>query len=380
MAFSAPRPRWRRVRALLFGVAGILLVATAGRWWPNQARALAGDASTRASLSMRMGGVPLALPKRTLTAERAIVTERAFGLFESDAVINVVPQAFLDPVGGFLVTDEREGQLRSYAPDGALRWHTGRIGDGPGEFRLIAGAARLGNGEVAAVDRNGRITVFDAEGKTVLHTVETGLSQVTDVAAVHDSLLLVAGVMEGRRRGPRLHLLHPRTGEPLRRFFAPFAGSPNQAAATVAGFTRFALRGDTLAATFGVSDTVYVFTAAGEPVRQFPLLADSLRRVPLRAPSAGTQMERFSWLTTFDLVADVHWLPDGIVVAYQSVLPGTAFERQWHLVTMTPAGQPRLEVPRVPPLLAVDPERGTFYFLDPDSETPDRWIEARLRG
>lgn len=380
MAVSNPPPRWRSPGALALCIAFLLLVATAGRWWPNEAPALAGETSSRASLSMRVGAAPRAVPNRTLTATDAIRTERTFTLFESDAVINVVPQAFLDPAGGFLVTDEREGQLRSYAPDGALRWHTGRKGDGPGEFQLIAGAARLASGEVAAVDRNGRITLFDAEGKMVLHTVETGLSQVTDVAAVRDSLLLVAGVAEGRRQGPRLHLLHPRTAEPLGRFFAPFAGSPNEAAATVAGFIRFDLRGDTVAATFGVSDTVYVFTADGKRLWQFPLRADSLRRVPHGAPSAGTQMERFSWLTTFDLVADVHWLPDGIVVAYQSVLPGTAFERQWHLLTMTRGGQPRLEVPRVPPLLTVDPRRGTFYFLDPDGETPDRWIEARLRG
>ena len=36
-----------------------------------------------------------------------------------------------------------------------------------------------------------------------------------------------------------------------------------------------------------------------------------------------------------------YWLSDGFAIAYQSILPGTSFERQWHLLTATPTGEPR---------------------------------------
>lgn len=365
---------------LALGIAVLLVVGTAGRWWPSESPAVANPASSQASVAMRVGSAPRAISKRTMTVAEAIVSGRPIQLNESDAVINVVPQAFLDLGGGFLVTDEREAQLRSYAADGSLRWHAGRKGGGPGEFRSVAGAARLGTGEVAAVDRDGRVTLFGGAGEGVIHTVETELLQITDVSVAHDTLLLLAAVSGGKLEGPRIHLVHPRTGEILHQFFAPFAGSPNESAATVGGFTRFDVRGDSIAAIFGVSDTVYVFTIDGNAVRQFPIRAELLRPVPRGGPPTGTQMERFAWLTTFDLIADVHWLSDGFAIAYQSVLPGTSFEREWHLLTVSSTGEPRVEVPRTPRLLAVDPDRGALYFVDPDSETPDRWIEARLRG
>src|SRR6059058_3088465 len=44
-----------------------------------------------------------------------VAVKRMFGLEENALVINVSPEATLDPAGGFLVTDEREAQIRRYA-------------------------------------------------------------------------------------------------------------------------------------------------------------------------------------------------------------------------------------------------------------------------
>lgn len=310
----------------------------------------------------------------------------AFGqtvqLQESDEVINVTPQVTLDPRGGFLVSDEREGQVRSYAPDGRLRWHLGRLGSGPGEFRALSRSVRLAGGQVLAAELSGSFTLLDPTGSTALATIRNPFFHVQDMDVVDDSTVLVSARLEGRQgNGPSLHLWDVRTHRVRSSFFDPFAAAPNPVAATLAGWTRTAIRGDTVAAVFALSDTLYLFTLDGRPAGQRPIAFQRFRPVPAETPSGGSDpVRRARWLGSFDFVSDIFWLPDGrMLVPYHSILPDQALTRAHHLFGMDRAGNRLFEIPNVPRLLTVEPASGTLVFVAPDAEAPNRWTLAHLR-
>jgi len=67
--------------------------------------------------------------------------------------------------GAIYVDDSHPPSIRHFDPDGRfVRW-IGREGEGPGEFRSIAGISVLPDGRLAAWDRRGRITVYGTDGE-----------------------------------------------------------------------------------------------------------------------------------------------------------------------------------------------------------------------
>ena len=65
--------------------------------------------------------------------------------------------------GAIHVDDAHPPSIRRFSPDGRfVRW-IGREGEGPGEFRSIAGLSVLPDGRLAAWDRRGRITVYGTD-------------------------------------------------------------------------------------------------------------------------------------------------------------------------------------------------------------------------
>lgn len=310
---------------------------------------------------------------------------RTLTLEENAEVINVSPEAVLDPAGGFLVSDEKEAQIRRYSPAGEVIWRAGRRGDGPGEFKAPTAVVRLPSGEVVAFDRGGRFTVLDAGGSRVFRTFQTRLRHISDAAVLADSTVLVAAIPEGDWNAPRLHVVDPASGAVLTgRFdFAPFRSSPAQAAATIAGWVKLSVRGDRVAAIFATSDTVYLFDTAGRRLRSVPVPFERFRPAPRRTPHDGNSdpRSRMRWLSSFDLVADVHWLDNGdLLVPWQSIDERDATTRHWNLLRMTADGRRLQELREVPRLLEVDGARSALFFVDPEAEAPNRWFEARLPG
>jgi len=301
-------------------------------------------------------------------------------LAETPAVINVGIEVAPDPRGGFLVADALEGQVRSYAVDGALRWHAGRRGAGPGEFRTLARAVRLRSGQVLAAEWNDRFTLYDSAGAAPPAIVTTPFKHVEDVEVVDDSTLLVSALLELNTHGPRLHLWNLRRGRVVHSFFAPSRGTPNQAAAHTAGWVRTALRGDTVAAVFSLADTVHYFTRDGRRLGSEPIPFRHFRLVGKKMPSGGANpVERARWVESFDLVNDVSWLPDGrLLFTYQSMDAKQALTRRWHLLAMERGGRALFELRDVPRLMAVDD--GALWFMSPGSEAPNQWTVATLRG
>ena len=307
----------------------------------------------------------------------------AFGLYEDERTINVEPVVAVDPAGGFLVADVREAEVRRYGGSGETRellWRSGGKGGGPGEFTAPTAVTRLPSGEVVVADRMERLAFYGPDG-AFLRSVQVPIGHIEDVAHADGSLLLIAGRLPGGPESPRLHLWDMDAGRIVRSFFTPFSRSPNPAASTIAGWTKFSIRGDRVAAVFATCDTVYFFSTRGDALGSRPIPFRGFRRGEAKLPDGGDPRERARWLASFDFVADVHWLPDGrLLIPYQNVVPERAMERRWHLLRMDRSGRADAEVRDLPRLLDVDGRDGTLYFVKRGAEAPNQWEPARLRG
>lgn len=336
------------------------------------------ERAEKASARMSVGGPGPSPPSAALPSLPYL---RSFTVDETDAVVNVTPTLVPDPRGGFLVADVSESQIRRYADDGTLLWHAGRRGRGPGELTSPTAIARMPAGEVVAVERGGRLTFFDSAGTRAVRTAETRLSHVEELVVVDDSTLLLSGVGRAGVDGPRLHLWSTARNAVLASFFAPFSRQRNRAAATVGGYVEADLRGGTIAAVFAASDTVYYFTRDGRAAGQVPLPSAHFRPAPEREPgrTITNPVERARWVSAFDFVADVAWLPDGtLLVAYQSLDADRALSRRWHLLGMTRDGARTFEFRDFSLLLGTDSRRGLVYLVDRTADAPNEWNVARL--
>jgi hypothetical protein len=304
-------------------------------------------------------------------------------LEENDTVLTVYPRMRLEPGGGFLVSDAGENQIRMYAADGRLLRHFAREGNGPREFRFIQRAARLPSGGVVGLDMANKGTVFDSTGTEVVHTFRPRVGPAHDFVVLDDSTLLIAGQVRGltpRGAEARLHVWDLRRDTLLHSFFSPVVeGEAALLAANTVGFVSAAVRGDTIAAVFSLSDTVYLFRTDGTPLRKVPMPVAGFRRITARHAVPGGRggvVEAREWIGSFSLVADLFWTGDGdFLVQYQDRV-GT--ESHWRLLGMGPDGTRRFEATDTPHLLDVDRATGDLYFVKPGAPTPNVWARGVL--
>ena len=197
-----------------------------------------------------------------------------------------------------------------------------------------------------------------------------------------DSTLLISGIGDAGESGSRLHVWSIPRQVVKKSFFAPFSHQKNETVAAFAGFVMASLREDTVAAIFGASDTIYYFMLDGRSAGQTALNSANFRPAPESAPKRTIRdvRERAEYVSKFDIMADVDWLPDGgLLVAYQSIEAQQALGRRWHLVGQDRAGTRRFESRNVSSLiLGVDPATRTVVLVPPDAEAPNRLTIARL--
>jgi hypothetical protein len=324
-----------------------------------------------------------AAPREVFTPlDRHVAWGRTLALEENDAAVNVLIRATPDPRGGFLVADEQENQVRRYDANGKLLLTFGRRGPGPGEFNALNRAFRLASGDLLAVDVLSHAAVFDSAGAKLERTFRTPVGAVKMAYLLNDSLLLLGGQILDERAGgsdERLHLWNLRANRLARSFFPVHATTQaHQFAANTAGLVGAAQRGDTLAAVFALSDTIYLFDLSGRRLGTVPLRAEGLRRFDpaMRMPRMELVGVR-EWIGRFSLVTDLWWLRDGsFLVQYQD---REGVEPKWRLVHLARDGRRLFESKDTPYLVAVDPT-DTLWFVQPGSPTPNAWASARLRG
>ncbi len=312
--------------------------------------------------------------------DSALEWQRELTLEENDSTINVVVRAALDPHGGFLIADEREGFVRRYGPEGRLLAQFGGKGNGPAEFPNVLSAVRLPNGSIAAFDIEYRVAVFDSTGGRVLQTYRTPIGHLHAVIALDDSLFLLGGQITGDERDQRLHIWNMAADSVTSSFFAPpLPSEAHVVAARAAGWVGFDRRGDTLAVVTSLSDTLYLMTVQGRMLERIPIPSTALRRLDpdMALPTGrGSIGEARKWISSFSLIADVHWIGDTFVVQYQDRLRP---EPDWSLIGMTREGRRTFESVDTPKLLASDQDDRLLYLVSPESDTPNVWRAARLR-
>lgn len=299
-------------------------------------------------------------------------------LEENDEVINVWPQVSVDGAGNFLVADQKESQVRVYGSSGKLVRHFGRKGNGPDEFNSTVRALPLPSGGVLVVDARGKVAVVRSGEARVSETHRLPVRPVYSASLIGDSLLLVAGRIGEKEPGsPLLHVFDLASMSLSHSFFSSPSRFRDDPIERNIGFVNATVSGDTIAAVYSVSDTVYLFRPDGTALGQVPLNSKNFRRAEGRPPKRGSNVQDLlKWVATFSLTTDVFWTPGGdFLVQYQD-RDGT--DMRWRLTRITREGQPVFDVWDTPRLLASDQQGSRFLFISPDSETPNVWVSASL--
>ncbi len=318
-------------------------------------------------------GTPEPLPRQYFTITGRIALE------ENRDVINVAP--FVAPRGdadGFLIVDQREARTRLYAADGRLVRQFGRRGRGPGEFQRPIAGAQTPSGRLVVADMANGLLQFSAHD-SLLSSARPQLTPMYGAVAVSDSIVLLAGrgTAPAGQRAPLLHLWSLERGEVVRSFFPTPGDSIQRLAARNFGWVGTALRGDTIAAVFSLSDTLYLFNTQGQPLGTVPLAVRGftpVRELPEGRGDDPVELNR--WMGQFRFLNSVFPMPDGsYLVQYERP---EAMESRWNLLRVDARGRVVWDLTDTPRLMAA--QNGRLYFQDPQAEAPNRWIVAQLRA
>jgi hypothetical protein len=101
----------------------------------------------------------------------------------------------LRPDGAVCIADNTDQRVSCYSSNGKLLFHSGRKGQGPGEFQLPYRLAALPDNSLAVFDLAGRsISLLDPKGRFVRRIrVPFGFSQVAGMLGLSPQLVAVSG-------------------------------------------------------------------------------------------------------------------------------------------------------------------------------------------
>ncbi len=309
--------------------------------------------------------------------EEHIRRERQIELAESPSVLNVNPRIEVDRLGGLLVADANEAQVRRYAPDGSLLWAFGRKGRGPGEFLRLSTALRTRGDTILAAEMGGRISLLDPTGARLARLRESGLGPLYDGTPVGDSLVVFAAREGGKVETPLLHVWRVASDSVVSRFFhTPPAPNGMESAYAFAGTADVAARGDTLAAVFALTDTVFLFDVRGRQLGRVPLPFLGFRRPTRPMPKQASLEEYREWSRGFSAISQIHWLTDGSFLVQYFDTDGV--NPSWRLLHVSRKGERLFEILDSPQLLAVSRADDALYFATPEAETPASLTSASV--
>lgn len=298
-------------------------------------------------------------------------------LEETDEAMTVQPMVRLGGDGTFLLVEPLEGQVNLYGADGQLRRVVGGRGEGPGEFRFPLSAHPTPDGDIVVADLMlARLTFFPGSGGDP-EVVPSPIMTVQGAQDLGDGRYLLTGThaLEGRPR--LLHVWNRGTGE-VERSFLPM-GVPEESLGHAMSFqgASATLEADTIWAVWALSDTLYKFNPDGDLLGRIPLPMSrpmgTLSSVGAGGADPGADPGGFDQLTQ---LYGVYLLEDGNLLI-QSMQP-RANDAVWDILILDREGRLILSAGNMPQLLAV--ERDLFYFDDPASVLPNRWLVARWRG
>lgn len=314
-------------------------------------------------------------PSEPTTIEDVMVWLDTLHLEQGDS--SIVAEPNLRPgLNGWLYWDTQLQVARKYSTSGEFLLGLGGPGEGPGEFKGLAGVAELDDQRLVTIDARGHLAIWSANG-VLEQDIATGIISPRGLVAVSGGK--VAVVLRPHQAGDSVwgltvQILDPQTGA-AERTVARIPLNPQllTAAYTVQP-TAPHVQGDTVLVTL----LDYVWT--------IPLSRGQYTSYHIRGPSgdsispvAGGNVARGEvreWLMQTTFIGEFGRLTDGRwVVGTYRVLPGQV---QHGLRLLNAVGNPLWELETAPPLLGVGPE-DRLYFGDPAGMQPSHILVARLR-
>lgn len=312
------------------------------------------------------------LTKSDLADEIGLDWERDVELEESERVVNV--EISVRPVGeeDYLVADAEEAQVRRYGPDGSLEYAFGHEGGGPLGFSAPSAALSIGEDSVLVVDLQAKLAIVSPDGDSALATHTLPLGPIYDADLLDGRHVLLSG--RSVENPHRLHVVDYRSGEIVRSFFPPPVGDERSVRSV--GLTNSTVRGDTIAAVFALTDTIYYFDARGQELRQREFSSDHFREWQ-RPPPGRSRAELREWYRSFSYTTHVFRPTDSLtIVQYQD--RARDMTPRWRLVGLRRDGTTAFDLTHTPNLLTVRPKQDRLVFVSPRSLTPNRWSIAVL--
>lgn len=320
----------------------------------------------------RLAGLP-SLPAEHFEPLGGLVLE------ESGDVINVSPRVSPEPDGGFLIVDSREARIRIYRANGGLARQFGKRGQGPGELAAPRSGERTASNDIVIADVFRGVVMFDDTGG-VMASARPPVTPIYDVLPLTATTVLVSGPLwdSTRRSVPYLvHRYNLATKKLEKSFFLEPGDSVVHAAAHTFGWVDLARRNDTVLAVFALVDSLYLFRPTGELLGALRLPIEGFRRIRAFEPRAiASPAAEAEWLAQHHFLEAVFPLADGSYIVQYERPAGTT--SQWNLIGIWPDGRLRFDARDTPKLLAA--RNDSLFFVDPRSETPNRWLIARMRS
>lgn len=304
-------------------------------------------------------------------------------LEESPEFMIVAPRAIAER-DGLVVVDVREFRVARFAFNGALSRRLGRKGSGPGEFESPPLTARSNGGGLVVAEFGGRLHLF-GEGERPATTMRVPVFPFYDAVAFSNEVFLLAGwgPLAQRERTERAKLLHVWSAHEqrvVRSFFDVPMTDEFLAIARSLGNASVVLSGDTVSATFSLSDTIYHFAVStGRMLGRTPIRSSLLKRPDAAPGGFADAAARAKWLEGISVIDALHRLDDGRWLVQFSERFGAA--RRYRLLLLNPQGDVVGSATEAPQLLAVrsDVRPVQLFFKASDDEEPNVWKVAVLK-
>ena len=300
-------------------------------------------------------------------------------LEENDQVMTVQPMVTVGGPGELLLTEPMEGQVRVYGVDGRLRANVGRRGEGPGEFTLPMTAHRTRDGGLIVADLIlGRLTFLAANAQDPAQMAEVPGITMVSAQDLGDDRYLVAGYRmgPGGEPGEFLHRWNRETEEVERSFLPMTVPEEMQALASSMSGVVAVVEADTIWAAWAIPDTLYKFSTAGDRLAAFPLAlprpGSTTRGGEGDRPSVATR----DYKDSVTQIINIFLLTSGQIVIQSMQTRGN--DQVWDLLVVDRAGNDLWKRAGLPRLYVVEDD--LFYFQNPSSVQPHKWIVAKWAG
>lgn len=294
-------------------------------------------------------------------------------LEESEAVATVFPYVSVDPQGGFLVADPREHQVRVYSRQGKLEQIFGGGTDRVDSIKRPYLARRLPDGAIAVANLVGPLTVIPQDSGEASKFIPFPFRLMRRVEVLSEREVLLVGP-DSAPATASLHVLNVSDGRIVRSFFPP-PQHLHVGVTTMFSSVRTARRGNRLAAVHMSSDTLVFFDLAGTELSRVPIPIEPFIAPLGPLPGIESLAERDVWANQFTHITNVFWIEDNQLIVQWNKVWSQGID--WGIVKMDTTGAREWAVAPAPRLMAVRDDE--FFFQDPDSDAPNRWLVAKLR-